>query len=89
MAEIKRIYRSRTETQVAGICGGLGSYMNVDPVLIRLILLAVTIATGVVPGVLFYLVAWLVIPQEPLPAPVQQQPAEQPPVAPQPGENQA
>lgn len=66
-AHLKRLYRSRTEVQIAGVCGGLGVYFQVDPVLVRLISAAVTLLTGLVPGILVYLAAWLIIPQEPLP----------------------
>lgn len=66
---VRRLYRSRHEAQLAGICAGLGTYLQVDPVMIRLLVLAVTIFTGVVPGVVTYLAAWLVVPQEPLPLP--------------------
>ncbi len=74
---IKRLYRSRSESQIAGVCGGLGLYFAVDPVLIRLILVVVTLATGVFPGVLTYVAAWILAPLEPLPMPVTR-PAAQP-----------
>jgi len=60
--EQKRLYRSRTDKVFAGICGGLGEYSKVDPVLIRLIWLLVVIFTGFFPGVLAYLLAILIIP---------------------------
>lgn len=63
----KRIYRSRAEMQLAGLCGGLGEYFQVDPVLIRLLFVLGTLLTGVVPGVVAYLVGWLIVPVEPLP----------------------
>lgn len=62
---IKRIYRSRREAQIAGICGGIAEYLNVDPVLVRLVLVVVTFFTGVFPGVLAYLAAWIIVPREP------------------------
>ncbi len=65
--DYKRLYRSRGECQIAGICGGLAVYFNVDPVLIRLIAVAVTLLTGVLPGILAYLAAWLIMPLEPMP----------------------
>jgi phage shock protein C len=66
---VRRLYRSRHQAQLAGICVGLGTYLQMDPVVIRLLVLAVTIFTGVVPGVVTYLAAWIVVPQEPLPLP--------------------
>jgi len=60
--EQKRLYRSKTDKVFAGICGGLGEYSKVDPVLIRLIWLLIVIFTGFFPGVLAYLLAILIIP---------------------------
>lgn len=75
--QIKRIYRSRSEAQFSGVCGGLGLYFGIDPVVVRLAVMVGTLATGVIPGVLAYLAAWVIMPPEPLPAPPAQQPAEQ------------
>ena len=66
---VRRLYRSREDLQLAGICGGLGTYLQVDPVALRLVFVAVTIFTGIVPGALTYLAAWLIVPQEPIPLP--------------------
>ena len=74
---VKRIYRSRTESQLAGICGGAGLHFGVDPVLMRLAVVAVTLCTGLLPGILFYLAAWLIIPAEPMPPATVQQPTAQ------------
>ena len=80
---VRRLYRSRHQAQLAGICAGLGTYLQMDPVVVRLLVLAVTIFTGVVPGVVTYLAAWIVVPQEPLPlpaaTPAQPQPSPQAP----------
>jgi phage shock protein C len=73
----KRLYRSRSESQIAGVCGGMGLYFGLDPVLIRLILVVITLATGVFPGVLTYVAAWIITPLEPLPMPATR-PAAQP-----------
>jgi phage shock protein PspC (stress-responsive transcriptional regulator) len=60
-----RLYRSRDERMVAGICAGLGQYLNIDPTLIRLIFVFGTIFTGTA---LFwaYLIMMVVVPEEPL-----------------------
>jgi phage shock protein C len=60
---IKRLYRSRTEKKIAGVCGGLAAYLGVDPVIPRLVWVVFALAAGL--GVLAYLIAWLVIPSEP------------------------
>jgi len=61
---MKKLYRSRREEKIAGVCGGLGEFFNIDPTLIRLLVIFITIATGIFPMLLTYLVAWLVIPRE-------------------------
>jgi phage shock protein C len=60
--KIKRLYRSKTDKVFAGICGGIGNYLGVDPVIIRLIWVLLTLCAGA--GILVYLLAWLIVPQE-------------------------
>jgi len=74
---IKRLYRTRAEANIAGICSGLGKYMEVDPIVLRLVALCATIGTGVVPGLLAYLGAWIIIPIEPTQRVVRPDPAAQ------------
>ena len=57
----KRLARSTTDKMVAGVAGGLAEYFNVDPTLIRLIFVILALAGG--PGVLIYLILWLVMPE--------------------------
>ena len=54
--------RSRTDRVIAGVCGGLGHTLGIDPVLVRLALVVLTLAGGA--GVVAYLIAWIVIPEE-------------------------
>jgi len=61
---IKRLYRSRSNKVIAGVCGGIGEYFNVDPVAIRLLWVLLTAFSGLFPGLLAYLIAWLVIPEK-------------------------
>jgi phage shock protein C len=61
-----RLTRSRTESIIAGVCGGLGEYFGVDPVIVRLIFVLITLTTGV--GVIIYPVLWIVMPKAPEPA---------------------
>jgi phage shock protein PspC (stress-responsive transcriptional regulator) len=67
---MKKLYRSRTNKKIAGICGGLGDYFAVDPVIIRLLFLAICFFTAILPMVIAYLVAVIIIPQEPSKRPV-------------------
>ena len=60
---MKKLYRSRKNRILAGVCGGLGEYFNIDPVIIRLIFIFFSIM--VMSGVLIYLIAWFIIPTRP------------------------
>ncbi|MCX6307237.1 MAG: PspC domain-containing protein [Bacteroidetes bacterium] len=60
--EPKRLYRSINDRVLGGVCSGLGNYFSIDPVLVR-VLWAVSFFVGGV-GLLAYLVAWIIIPEE-------------------------
>jgi phage shock protein C len=63
--EVKRLYRSRDDCMIAGVCGGLAEYFDADPTLVRL-LAAFALVFGA-PGTLpAYVVMALIIPQEPV-----------------------
>ncbi len=57
----KRLYRSSENRMIAGICGGLGEYFDIDPTIVRLIVVAAALAAG--SGLLAYLLAWIIIPE--------------------------
>ena len=59
----KKLYRSRTDKKVCGVCAGFAQYLNVDPTIIRLGWALAAIFAGV--GVVAYLVCAVVIPEEP------------------------
>ncbi len=63
----KKLYRSKTDKVFAGICGGLGKYLNMDATVIRIIWMLVVVFTGFVPGVLIYIIGVFIIPEEGLP----------------------
>lgn len=58
-----RLYRSTQDRKIAGICGGLGETMDVDPTIIRLVVLVLGVATGIFPFLFAYLIAWWVVPE--------------------------
>ncbi|OGO35504.1 MAG: hypothetical protein A2W35_21330 [Chloroflexi bacterium RBG_16_57_11] len=64
--EPKKLYRSRSERMISGVCGGMGKYLNLDATVIRLLFVLLSIFTGVVPGLILYLILMFVIPEEPL-----------------------
>lgn len=61
-SEIKRLYRSRTDRVLGGVCAGIGNYFNLDPVLVRVAWVVGFFAAGI--GFLAYLIAWIIIPEE-------------------------
>ncbi len=59
----KKLYRSRTDKKICGVCGGLAKYLNTDVTIIRLIVVLLCIFAG--GGLLAYIICALVIPEEP------------------------
>ncbi len=62
----KKLFRSKTNRVFAGIFGGLGEYFSLDATILRLIAILIFVFTGFIPGVIAYLLALLVIPEEPI-----------------------
>jgi phage shock protein PspC (stress-responsive transcriptional regulator) len=60
---MKALRRSRTDRRIGGVCGGIGEYFGIDPNAVRLIWIVATVFTMGI-GVLLYLLAWLLIPEE-------------------------
>lgn len=63
MNQAKRLYRSRVDRQLAGVCGGIADYFNMDPTLVRILWVILTIAGG--PGLVLYIILAIVVPEEP------------------------
>lgn len=57
-----RLYRSRTDQMIGGVCGGLAEYLKIDSTLVRLFFVLLGLGTGV--GVAVYLILWIIIPYE-------------------------
>ncbi|MEO6514018.1 MAG: PspC domain-containing protein [Candidatus Saccharimonadales bacterium] len=57
----KRLYRSRVDKKIAGVCGGLAEYFEVDPLIIRIIAVALLLPGGL-PGLLPYVILWVLVP---------------------------
>lgn len=60
----KKLYRSAQDKKIAGVCGGIGAYLDIDSTLIRLAWIIGTVLTGMAPGIIGYIIAAIVIPQE-------------------------
>jgi phage shock protein C len=58
----KRLVRSRNDRMIAGVAGGLAATLNIDPLLVRIVLLALAFMNGF--GFMLYVVLWLLVPNE-------------------------
>jgi phage shock protein C len=67
----KRLMRPRANRKIAGVCAGLAEYFDLDVTLVRVLWLVITFFTGIIFGTVGYIVAWIVMPEEPeyVPAP--------------------
>jgi phage shock protein C len=61
----KKLYRSKSQKMLAGVCGGLAEYFDVDVSIVRLMLVALDFITGIAPMFFFYIIAWIVVPEAP------------------------
>lgn len=68
---MKQLTKSKENKTLSGVLGGIGEYYDVDPVIIRLAFLIILLCTGIVPGLIVYLIAILIVPDAPVIAPVQ------------------
>jgi phage shock protein PspC (stress-responsive transcriptional regulator) len=79
-APVRKLYRSRSDRVIGGVCGGIGRHYDMDPVLLRILVVVATVFTGGV-FLLAYLLAWIFIPDEPAYWTPAMQPAPVPPTA--------
>lgn len=73
----KKLMRSRSDRKIGGVCAGLAHYLELDVSLVRILWFFITLACGIVPGVVAYVLGWIIVPEGPLLLPVaaaQQQP---------------
>ena len=61
---MKRLYLDQTNRKLAGVCAGIANYLDIDVTVVRLIVLTLTVMTGMLPGLFLYVVASLIIPKE-------------------------
>jgi len=63
----KKLMRARAESgrKIAGVCAGLAQHFDLDVTLVRILFVFLTLATGVCPGIVTYLLAWIIVPAEP------------------------
>lgn len=61
---VKKLYRSEENKMLLGVCGGIGEYTGVDPSVVRIIWTILTVVTGVMPGIVAYLLCAIIIPKK-------------------------
>jgi phage shock protein C len=59
------LYLSSTDKKLAGVCGGIAEYMELDPTIVRLLAVVLALITAVLPFCLAYIIAWMIIPHKP------------------------
>ena len=57
-----KLYRSQENKKIAGVCGGVGEMIDVDPTIIRLGVIVLGLATGFFPFFIGYIIAWMIVP---------------------------
>jgi phage shock protein C len=63
MDATRKLYRSKTNRQVAGVCGGLAEYFNLDATLIRILFVVLAVLGG--SGLVLYVAMWIIVPKQP------------------------
>ncbi len=63
----KKLYRSSKQRMVAGICGGLAEYFDMDVNIMRLLFVAISLLSVLFPMVIFYIIAWIIVPERETP----------------------
>ncbi len=59
----RRMTRSRSDRKIAGVCGGIARYFGWDPTLVRVVYVVVSVASVAFPGLIVYLLLWLLMPE--------------------------
>jgi len=61
----RKLMRSRADKKIAGVCAALAHYFDLDVTVVRILCIFLTLATGICPGIVTYLLAWILVPSEP------------------------
>lgn len=62
---VRKLYRSKSNRMIAGVCAGLADYFSIDPTVMRIIYVALFIVTGIIPLIIVYLIMWVLVPEHP------------------------
>jgi phage shock protein C len=60
---MKKLRRSNKERMIAGVCGGIAEYFDFDPTIVRIVYVLVSILSVAFPGILVYLLLWIIVPR--------------------------
>lgn len=60
------LYRSRTNSMIAGVCGGLAEWLGWDATLVRILYVLVSVLSAAFPGLVVYVILWIVMPKAPV-----------------------
>lgn len=62
---MKKLYRSKTDKKFCGLCGGLATYLGVDSTILRVLVVVISVCTAIIGALIIYLVAAMIVPEEP------------------------
>ena len=62
---MKKLYLSKKDKKIFGICGGIGETYELDPTMVRIVTIFLCLATGILPLLLTYFIAWIIMPKAP------------------------
>ena len=60
-----KLYRSKKDRKISGVCGGIGEFVNMDPTVIRVLWVILSILSTGFPGLIIYIVMTIIVPEEP------------------------
>ncbi len=62
---MKRLFLSTSDKKLGGVCGGIAEYMELDPTIVRLLTVVLALFTAVIPVLIAYILAWIIVPRHP------------------------
>ena len=62
---MKKLYLTKRNSKILGVCGSIGETYDIDPTIVRLITIFLCLSTGIVPLLVTYFIAWIIMPKEP------------------------
>ena len=63
---MRKLYLSNSDRKIFGLCGGIGETYDIDPTLVRLAVVFLALASGILPALITYFIAWIIIPNRPV-----------------------